>query len=260
MHNAANLFHGILDSLVAASVHPRERVLAPLERIGRVSLETLDDDELYRRLAVIPFYAGKRAVVVSARRPIIERYFPKAATAAAHGPAMIERMLNDPAMFRHRPCIEAAIANARTVLELVQRHGSFKAYLVALRGNESPAVIERAAKELQRRFKRFGEATAHHFLTDIGAPTVKPDRVLLRVFSRLGLIDSEADLEGARRVGDRIARETGYSHRFVDIVLVKFGQVGDEFDLGIGTGLCLEQNPRCEKCLVRQHCRYRFPV
>lgn len=260
MLNTANLFHEILESLVAASVNPRERVLAPLEAIGRANLDNFDDDALYRLVAVIPFYAGKRSSVVSARRPTIERYFPNAATAAAYGPAMIERMLSDPAMFRHRPCIEAAIANARTVRELAQRHGSFKAYLKWVRGDDSPAAVDRAAKELGGCFNRFGPATAHHFLTDIGAPTVKPDRVLLRVFSRLGLIDDEADLDGARRVGDRIARETGYSHRFVDITLVKFGQVGDEFNLGIGTGICLEQDPRCQHCRVRRQCRYRPAV
>ena len=43
------------------------------------------------------------------------------------------------------------------------------------------------------------------------------------------------------QVEDRIAREMAYRHRFVDIVLVKFGQLGDELDLGIGTEICLVQ-------------------
>jgi DNA-3-methyladenine glycosylase I len=50
---------------------------------------------------------------------------------AAYGDTDRERLLNDSGIVRNRLKVDAAIANARTILELRASHGSFAAWLAA---------------------------------------------------------------------------------------------------------------------------------
>jgi DNA-3-methyladenine glycosylase I len=50
---------------------------------------------------------------------------------ARYGARERRRLLADPGIIRNRLKVEAAIANARTVLELRERHGSFHRWLVS---------------------------------------------------------------------------------------------------------------------------------
>jgi DNA-3-methyladenine glycosylase I len=105
------------------------------------------------------------------------------------------------------------------------------------------------------RFERFGDATVFHFLTDSGLPVLKPDRVICRVFYRLGIIKSKDQLLTAVLEGRTIAKITGNSVRYVDRLFVAHGQ-DKSLDLGIKRGLCSENNPECKPCQVKSHCLY----
>lgn len=54
---------------------------------------------------------------------------------------------------------------------------------------------------LQERFEYLGEITVYHVLTDIGLPVLKPDRVVTRMFARLGITAVEDDLEATEEAG-----------------------------------------------------------
>lgn len=95
-------------------------------------------------------------------------------------------------------------------------------------------------------------------MTDIGLNVLKPDRVICRLFHRLGLLDNENQLLKSIMEGRRFAAATGLPIRYVDIVLVVFGQVASP-ELGIAKGVCLKA-PRCDLCSVRQHCRFSAVV
>ncbi|MDD3270164.1 MAG: hypothetical protein PHX14_12670, partial [Syntrophomonadaceae bacterium] len=80
--------------------------------------------------------------------------------------------------------------------------------------------------------------------------------VIMRVLTRLNLVEDELCFEAARNICNKIVEETGYSHRYVDIVIVKFGHRKDDMDTGIVNGICLEDIPKCIKCLLTEHCHF----
>ena len=109
--------------------------------------------------------------------------------------------------------------------------------------------------ELQKRFHRLGKITVFHFLTDSGLPVLKPDRVICRIFERLGLIESRESLLEAVIQGRKLAEATGNPIRYVDIIFVAYGQIKSP-EFGIEHGICLEKNPSCHLCGARTFCNY----
>jgi DNA-3-methyladenine glycosylase I len=197
-----------------------------------------------------------KAMTVARKIPAIKAYFPDYESVSRYDDAKIQQILGDPNMLRHPGKIRAGVANAQTVARLVKQSGSFKNYLRSLNFNRSQADLEKAAKTLINTFAYMGEATAHHFLTDIGAKTIKPDRVIMRILTRLRLVPHENALDEARLVCNRFVEATGYCHRYVDIVMVKLGHIEDDLDIGLPHGICLEHAPYCSCCLVRPYCYY----
>mgnify|MGYP001357028903 CR=1 FL=1 len=108
---------------------------------------------------------------------------------------------------------------------------------------------------LDTQFSYLGPVTTFHFMTDIGLPVLKPDRVIMRLFRRLHLVDSESQIWRAVFEGRKIAEAVGEPIRYVDIVLVTFGQARTR-DWGIQQGICLEKYPKCNQCGVSRFCDY----
>ena len=111
-------------------------------------------------------------------------------------------------------------------------------------------------EELEYRFDYLGGITVYHFLTDIGYEVLKPDRVLLRIFKRLGLIEDEKQLLKTVIQGRRFSKATGLPIRYIDIIFVKYGQQGKSEMFGLNNGICLETNPNCKACGVNGNCSY----
>jgi DNA-3-methyladenine glycosylase I len=159
-------------------------------------------------------------------------------------------------MIRHRAKIAACISNARTVRELVAEHGSMAHFIDSFGDHRTVENLLRLKKALETRFDYIGGVTVYHFLTEIGLRVVKPDRVLRRIFHRLGLLDSEVDSEDqiveTIEQGRAFAEATGLPIRYIDIVFVAYGQV-QALEFGIDRGICLEE-PRCRECGIVEHC------
>jgi DNA-3-methyladenine glycosylase I len=97
-------------------------------------------------------------------------------------------------------------------------------------------------------------------MMDIGLPVMKPDRVVARIFYRLGLIPREkiqydSDAEAVVRQGEQFANATGHPIRYIDIVFVCYGQVRS-LDIGLAQGICLKDRPGCKVCKVTNDCDY----
>ena len=253
-----DIFDLTLETIIKNSNYSRETVLSRFERFKHFDFDAFDDNYLYQVLAYIPFYAGMKSKTVTSKIDTIKGYFPDYKTVARYDESDFNKILTDPKMIRHPVKIRSAISNAKIVEAITKRHGSFKSYLGSLNFNRSPEDLEKAATILRNTFSYMGEATVHHFLTDIGAKTIKPDRVIMRVLSRLQLVRNENCLDDARQVCNKFAEETGYSHRYVDIVMVKFGHIEDDMDIGLPKGICLENEPGCTKCLVLKYCFYKI--
>jgi endonuclease III len=116
-----------------------------------------------------------------------------------------------------------------------------------------PAYLESvsaAVNVLHGKFDHFGDVVALHYLTDTCYPVVKPDTHVCRVLYRLGLIDV------INPVGRQVHRvslaavksgaQAGFSPRYTDIVLMRFGYHVCGLDL-----------PKCSCCLANGVCQKR---
>ena len=100
-----------------------------------------------------------------------------------------------------------------------------------------------------------GQITTYHFMTDIGLPVLKPDRVICRIFQRLGLIEDTDQLLKTVIQGRKFAAATGHPIRYIDIVFVSFGQVANA-GWGMPRGICLGDKPSCQICDAKVYCNY----
>jgi 3-methyladenine DNA glycosylase Tag len=112
------------------------------------------------------FQAGISWRVVDGKWEAVRRAFkefdPK--KVARFGPDKVDELMEDAALIRSRPKLEAVIENARTLLELDADHGGFRRYLQSF---ADPAAV---AKDLQRQFRFIGPSGAYMFLHMVGEP------------------------------------------------------------------------------------------
>jgi 3-methyladenine DNA glycosylase Tag len=118
------------------------------------------------------FQAGISWRVVDAKWDGIRKAFkgfdPK--KVAKFGPDQIDKLMDDEALIRSRPKIQAVVDNAQTLLELDAEHQGFRRYLKAQ--GDTAAV----AKDLQRQFRFIGPSGAHMFLYTVGEPVPPHDQ------------------------------------------------------------------------------------
>jgi DNA-3-methyladenine glycosylase I len=201
------------------------------------------------------FYSGFRAETVSEKLPAIREHFPGIQSVAAYSEIKIKDILQDDRIVRNRKTVMSCVENAREFLRLIDHHGSFQKYIDSFSPKLSKSSLERLRLDLQERFQGIGPVTSLHFMTDIGLPVVKPDRVLHRIFYRLGLIDHKNDLDGVIEEGLKFSRATGHPFRYIDVIFVLHGQV-QSLGFGIERGVCLKNDPACGECVLFRFCQY----
>lgn len=113
----------------AASSHP----LHEAYHDGEYGFPLRDDDELFERLLLEINQAGLSwLTILKKREGMREAYHGfSVETVAAYGDTDRARLLSDPRTIRNRLKVDAAIGNARRVLELRESHGSFADWLDA---------------------------------------------------------------------------------------------------------------------------------
>lgn len=146
--------------------------------------EIHDDVLLYEKLCLEGFQSGLSWLTILRKREAFRSAF------AGFDPRMVaqfddgdvSRLLGDAGIVRHRGKIEAAISNARVVLDLASRHGSFEAFVWAFAPTpkpprpasaaQVPAITEEStalAKALRRNGATFvGPTTAYAFMQAMG--------------------------------------------------------------------------------------------
>jgi DNA-3-methyladenine glycosylase I len=238
---------------------PTARILENLEKYKRVGDRPFSDADYYWALVRVVFYAGFKAATVDARINSIRQHFPDYEAVAGYDNSKIDEILSDPDMIKHEGKVRACVNNARTFKSIISSYGSFQRYIESFGAKDSFENLMRLRKELKQQFDYLSKITAYHFLTIIGMPVLKPDRVIRRIFHRLGFIESDDESEGnlLKTVlqGHKFAQATGHPLRYVDIVFVAYGQMKFE-NFGLNKGICLQENPRCTVCGVRDYCDY----
>jgi DNA-3-methyladenine glycosylase I len=143
----------------------------------------LTDDGLYERLTLEAFQSGLSWLTIMRKRPAFREAFAGFDIAAigAFGDEDRERLLADAGIVRNRLKVDAAIANARAALPVIDEFGSLAAFFWRFRPPAHQAPRSRAdyvssspesaalAKELKRRGFRFvGPTTAYSLMQAAG--------------------------------------------------------------------------------------------
>src|SRR5919107_709810 len=125
-----------------------------------------DDAALFERLMLEINQAGLSWLTILKKREAFRRAYDGFApeVVAAYGETDRIRLLNDSGIIRNRLKIDAAIANAQTILELRNRHGSFSGWLAA----HHPRSKDEWIKLFKRTFRFTGGEIVNEFLMSIG--------------------------------------------------------------------------------------------
>lgn len=207
------------------------------------------DDEYFQIIKRIIFYSGFKAETVTNKLDIIDNHFPDYKTVSLFDETNLTLILSDKKMIKNRNKISATINNAKIVKQIVEEHGSFQLYIDSFNPTTSFENLMLLKEELEYRFDYLGGITVYHFLTDIGLDVLKPDRVIVRIFKRLGLIEDEKQLLKTIIQGRKFASATGYPIRYIDVIFVTYGQQGLN-------GICLGQKPKCNLCDLIEQCNF----
>jgi DNA-3-methyladenine glycosylase I len=137
----------------------------------------VEDAALYERFCLEGFQSGLSWLTILRKREAFRAAFAgfDPSAVAAFGPADVERLLADAAIVRHRGKIEAAIANARATLSVIESEGSLGALVWRFEPDSPPRAPASLAdipastpasvalaRELRRRGFRFvGPTTAY---------------------------------------------------------------------------------------------------
>lgn len=125
-----------------------------------------DEAVLFERLSLEIFQAGLSWLIVLKKRPALAAAFDGFVVdrVAAYGEADILRLLADPGIIRNRRKIMAVIENARRLVVLRQRHGSFAAWIAA----HHPLSKADWLKLFRQTFVFMGGEVVGEFLMSIG--------------------------------------------------------------------------------------------
>lgn len=248
----SNIFYRVKDTLCNNSKYTEEEFSKKFDIFKNYENKLMDDNNYYQLLVDIIFYSGFRASTVDKYLDTIHAYFYDYKIVMKYNLEKIEEIKNDPKMIRNKPKIDACIKNADKLDKIVSKYGSIQKYIDSFEPNLNDVSLFNLKKSLENNFSYLGEITSYHFMTDIGLNVLKPDRVILRIFYRLGLIDNQQDLFGAVKIGRAFSAATNEPIRYIDIIFVMYGQLNQE-NLEC---ICSEKNPKCYKCGVKTYCYY----
>ena len=125
-----------------------------------------DDGALFERLVLEINQAGLSWLTILKKRDAFRRAYGgfDPAVVARYGARDRRRLMNDAGIIRNRLKIDAAIANAATILELRASHGSFAAWLDA----HHPRSKEEWVRLFKRTFRFTGGEIVGEFLMSLG--------------------------------------------------------------------------------------------
>lgn len=126
----------------------------------------LDDNELFGRLIFEINQAGLSWETILKKQASFRLAYDdfEIAKVAAYGEADRQRLLADAGIIRNRLKVDAAIANARKILELQHSHGSFAGWLAAQTAQDRDGWT----RLFKKTFKFTGGEIVNEFLMSIG--------------------------------------------------------------------------------------------
>ena len=125
-----------------------------------------DDDELFGRLVLEINQAGLSWETILKKEESFRKAYSKFSIkkVAAYTEKDRERLLNDPGIIRNKLKVNAAIENAKTILQLQKDFGSFENWL----DHHHPKTKEEWTKLFKKTFKFTGGEIVNEFLMSTG--------------------------------------------------------------------------------------------
>ena len=125
-----------------------------------------DDAALFERLVLEINQAGLSWETILKKQATFRKAYDnfKIKKVAAYTDADRDRLMADPGIIRNRLKINAAIENAKTILQLQKEHGSFEKWL----DSHHPKTKEEWVKLFKKTFRFTGGEIVNEFLTSIG--------------------------------------------------------------------------------------------
>ncbi len=228
-----------------------------LDSFKKIKKQKREDNDYFWVMVYVTFYSGFKAKTVTDKIQEIEKIFGDYEKVAKYDETKVQKIIDSKKVIGHRQKINGIIHNANQIKVIKNQFGTFDKYLNSFADTDNDKNLFELIKDLKKRFKYLGGITVFHFLTDIGYNVLKPDRVLCRIFYRLGLVDSEEDLLGVIAAGRKFASATGLPIRYIDIIFVAYGQVDAKPEFGLKEGICLSSNPKCELCGIYKFCQFK---
>jgi len=213
-----------------------------------------DSGAFFKKLVLVVFYSGMKASTVSLKQDLILKYLGDYKEVASFTENDVLRICGIKDMIKSKAKVRACIYNAKVFMDLDKEFGSFGKYLLSFNKGfpEDDRHISELLVDLQSRFDFLGPRTSKHFLMVCGFPLIKPDRMVMRVLFRLGLIPGETDeyIDQAVKISLEAAEEAKIPASFMDSILVNIGQ-------SEGVELCKKERPICDRCGLKPYCRYQ---
>jgi DNA-3-methyladenine glycosylase I len=124
------------------------------------------DDELFERLVLEMNQAGLSWLTILKKQEAFRQAYSgfKVEKVAAYGAKDKTRLMREPGIIRNRLKIEAAIENAKAILQLRKTHGSFAAWL----DSHHPLSKEDWVKLFKKTFRFTGGEITGEFLISLG--------------------------------------------------------------------------------------------
>jgi DNA-3-methyladenine glycosylase I len=247
------IFYSIEKTLKANSILKTDEFDEKFGKHKNFQRSKISDIQFFEILVITIFFSGfKSSIVEDKKKDILDcfRDFNEIRDTQIH-----DFLLNNK-IIRNKKKIEAVLYNADKFYRLIATYGSFNEFLDKYYIDESLESILILKELLQIEFKYLGDITTYHFLTEIGFNVLKPDIVVTRIFYRLGLISNTNQTFKSISIGREISKITNLPIRYIDLVLVKYGQLGHSKEFGIKNGICLENNPNCQNCDLKNICTF----
>lgn len=222
------------------------------ERRNRSLDKNKPDSFFYEILVRVIHNAGMKAAVVTIKMPYLKDAFSgfDIQKVRKYREEELASLLANPRIIHNRRKLRDCIIDAEIIAKISEKYGSFGNFLSQNKGN--PETLLSFLQE----FGSVGPAVALDFLKDVGMDFIKPDVHVLRILSRIGLIDSENSFDQAIQVAEQFKQATGEKLIVIDAVFWMYGGGGDGH---INKAICNKNKPFCDECPLIV-CEYRQTI
>ncbi|MCX7883497.1 MAG: hypothetical protein N2448_00450 [Caloramator sp.] len=257
--NYEQLTERVVDGLRKMKYVSDEEFEKKINHFKNYNYKNFDNKEIFWKLTQVMFFnMGKKASMIENKIPILKENLYDYEKLINFNDEQINAIILRTGFPKQ---IEWIKRNAVVFNNITKKYGSFQNFIYQVYNiNDiycSNKQLEYLYCDLKKLFIGIGETAGWHFLTDLGFNSLKPDTVIRRIFYRLGLIEEENDLNKTIEIGREISKQLNLPIRYIDIIFVKYGQVGKSDVLGTIDGICTENNPKCNLCTIKSFCKFK---